>query len=271
MVPNSDPVTMFLQSFVGQAVGYFAVVGLVYMLIWRWGRERLRSARIPQKSRLDAAQLRREVKYTLGTLFMGALNAALISWLYASGHTALTLDAESWGLARSVGTIVALVLLNELWFYTCHRLLHHPRLFRYIHAVHHKSVDVNPFSSYAFHPLEGLLLGAWVLPCVLLVPIYVPLLGVLQGIGLANNVLSHLGYELYPRGLLRVPLLRWLNTSTFHSLHHTRLRGNYGLMLRVLDRWLGTEVPDYEAQFLARGQTASPEAEVQGAPTNVAS
>ena len=262
MVPEGDPLVMFVQSFVGQAAGYFTVVGLLYLLIWRWGRERLRSARIPQKSRLDAAQLRREVKYTLATLLVGAANAALISWLYASGRTALTLDATSWGLTRSVGTIVALLLLNDLWFYAWHRLLHHPRLYRYIHAVHHNSVDVNPFSSYAFHPLEGLLLGAWVLPCVLLVPIYVPLLGVLQGIGLANNVLSHLGYELYPRWLLRVPLLRWANTATFHSLHHTRLRGNYGLMSRVWDRWLGTEIPDYDAHFLARGQPTPP-----GAPT----
>lgn len=261
MVPESDPLVMFVQSFVGQAAGYFAVVGLMYLLIWRLGRERLRGARIPQKSRLDAAQIRREVKYTLATLLVGAMNAALISWLYASGHTALTLDAASWGVARSVATVAALLMVNELWFYAWHRLLHHPRLFRYIHAVHHKSVDVNPFSSYAFHPLEGLLLGAWVLPCVLLVPIYVPLLGLLQGLGLANNVLSHLGYELYPRALLRVPLLRWVNTSTFHSLHHTRLRGNYGLMLRVLDRWFGTEVDDYEQQFLARGEATRAEGE----------
>ena len=70
---------------------------------------------------------------------------------------------------------------------------------------------------------------------------YMELLGVLQAIGLANNVMSHLGYELLPRWLLRVPLLRWVNTSTFHNLHHTSLRGNYALMFRGWDRLLGTQ------------------------------
>jgi sterol desaturase/sphingolipid hydroxylase (fatty acid hydroxylase superfamily) len=261
VIAEGDPLVMFAQAFVGQAAGYFAVVGLLYAIFWRWGRARFRKHRIPQKPRLDGAQLRREVTYTLGTLLVGAGNAALVSWLFASGHTALTMDGEGWGPLRAVATLAALLVVNEVWFYTWHRLLHHPRLFRFIHAVHHKSVDVNPFSSYAFHPLEGLLLGVWIIPCALFVPLYVPLLGVLQGLGLANNVLSHLGYELYPRALLRVPVLRWLNTSTFHSLHHTRLRGNYGLMSRVLDRWLGTELPDYEAQFLARGEPVEPAAE----------
>jgi sterol desaturase/sphingolipid hydroxylase (fatty acid hydroxylase superfamily) len=128
-----------------------------------------------------------------------------------------------------------------------------------VHAVHHKSVDVNPFSSYSFHFAEAFLLGGWVLPVILLVPIYLPMLGVLQGIGLANNVMSHLGYEFLPRWLLRVPLLRWMNTSTFHNLHHTSLRGNYGLMFRWWDRWLGTEVPNYEATFVARGTVGQPE------------
>ena len=108
--------------------------------------------------------------------------------------------------------------------------------------------------------------GGWVLPVVLLVPIYLPMLGVLQGIGLANNEMSHLGYEFLPRWLLRVPLVRWMNTSTFHNLHHTSLHGNYALMFRFWDHLFGTEVPSYEQRFLERGAAlrATPEAATSG-------
>jgi sterol desaturase/sphingolipid hydroxylase (fatty acid hydroxylase superfamily) len=157
-------------------------------------------------------------------------------------------------------TFVALLLANDAWFYGWHRLLHHPTLFRHVHAVHHKSVDVNPFSSYSFHVVEGIILGAWIIPVVLLVPIHLPMLGALQAVGLANNVMSHLGYELLPRWLLRVPVLRWMNTSTFHNLHHTRLDGNYALMFRLWDRLLGTEVEEYERVFLERGTASEPTA-----------
>lgn len=95
-------------------------------------------------------------------------------------------------------------------------------------------------------------MGAWILPVVLYVPIYIPMLGLLQGIGLANNVMSHLGYEFLPRWLIRVPGLRWMNTSTFHNLHHTSLNGNYGLMFRFWDRQLGTELDNYESKFIER-------------------
>jgi sterol desaturase/sphingolipid hydroxylase (fatty acid hydroxylase superfamily) len=82
------------------------------------------------------------------------------------------------------------------------------------------------------------------------------MLGVLQGVGLANNLMSHLGYEFLPRWLLRMPLLRWINTATFHNLHHTSFHGNYGLMFRFWDRMLGTELDNYEQKFLERGAAA---------------
>jgi sterol desaturase/sphingolipid hydroxylase (fatty acid hydroxylase superfamily) len=43
-----------------------------------------------------------------------------------------------------------------------------------------------------------------------------------------------------------------MNTSTFHNLHHTSLKGNYGLMTRMWDRLLDTEIEHYEATFHAR-------------------
>jgi hypothetical protein len=58
-----------------------------------------------------------------------------------------------------------------------------------------------------------------------------------------------------------VPLLRWVNTSTFHSLHHTRLRGNYWADAAGPGTLGSAQITDYEAQFLARGRTALAEPE----------
>jgi sterol desaturase/sphingolipid hydroxylase (fatty acid hydroxylase superfamily) len=40
-----------------------------------------------------------------------------------------------------------------------------------------------------------------------------------------------------------------LTTTTYHSLHHSRYTGNYGLGTRVLDRIFGTEWEDYERLY----------------------
>ena len=243
-----------VAAIVGQAIGYFALAGGLALLVRRWGRARLAPARIPQTDRLDRAQVIHEVRATLATLVIGALGPMA---LQASGHVrvATTISAPAF-----LGWVLALLLLNDAWFYAAHRLLHTRWLYRHVHAVHHRSVDVNPLTSYSFHVVEAFLLTAWIYPMALLVPLPLPALGVAQVLGLANNLVAHLGYELLPRGWLRLPGLRWSTSATYHSLHHTRFHGNYGLMTRTWDRLFRTELPQYEATFLARGASGPTDA-----------
>lgn len=261
MIQQAHPLVMFLQAFLTQCVAHFVLVGLVFLVVWKWGEERFRGARIQAKKRFNRKQLVFEVKNTLVTLAVGTGTAVVVSLLYAKGATKLSTDASAFGWPLIAASFVGFLVFNDAWFYAWHRLLHHPKLFRYVHAVHHKSVDVNPFSVYSFHPVEALLLGTAVIPVVLLVPIYLPVLGAAQMVGLANNVMSHLGYELLPRWYIKVPPFRWMNTATFHCLHHTKLNGNYGLLFRLWDRLFGTEVEGYEQTFVERGsalQAAEP-------------
>lgn len=254
-VPDIQSVTMtFIGGFLAQSVVYFAVASAIFLLIWRLGRIRLAAFRIPAPNRFNAKQLRREILHTLGTLLVGTLSATTVLVLNAAGIARLS-DAPVSILAITLWVMGGLIF-NDAWFYFWHRLLHHPLLFRHIHAVHHKSVDVNPFTSYSFHVLEAFILGAWILPAAIFLPIPIAALTTLQVVGLANNLMAHLGYDFLPRWILKVPILRWTNTATFHSLHHTRSRGNFGLHSRVWDRLFGTEISDYEQVFLERGAPA---------------
>lgn len=251
-------VPLLLQSFVTQTGGYFVVVGALFLVFWVWGARVFAARKIQRRRRVDGRQVRFELLHTVGALFAGTVTAGGVMALYASGHSRLTPQIdEAGGPVVVVAVFVAFLAFNDLWFYGWHRLLHTPWWFRRVHAVHHKSVDVSPFSSYSFHPFEAFIFGAWIVPAVLVVPVYLPALGLLQLVGLANNVMSHLGYELLPRWWVKVPILRWSNTATFHNLHHSRLNGNYGLHSRVWDRLFGTEVDDYAAVFVDRGGDVS--------------
>lgn len=248
---SADPLSFFLASFFGQGVAFVALIALVYGVVWVWGRRRFAAARIHTRRQADGAQIRRELGHTVGALAVGAANATLVLVLHQAGLSRLTTEAPS--AAVLVASVLGLVVLNDLWFYGVHRLLHHPALFRHVHAVHHQSVDTNPFSSYAFHVVEAALISGWVAPVALFTPLPLAAFGAAQVIGTANNLMAHLGYEFVPRWVLRVPGLRWMNTATFHSQHHTQLRGNFGLFSRVWDRLFGTALPGYEEAFLARG------------------
>ena len=250
MPDSSQPLWLVLVgNLVMQAAGYFAVVGSVYIVVWRLLRERLRGARIPAPDRANGAQIRREVLLTFGTFIAGTSSAGVVLALHGAGLTRLD-DGEVPVWVTFAWTAAGLAF-NDLWFYSWHRLMHRPLPFRWIHAVHHKSVDVNPFTSYAFHAVESVLVTGWLIPFVMLVPLSTPVLMAVQVAGLSNNVMAHLGYELLPAWWVRAPVLRWSNSATFHSLHHARFNGNYGLFSRVWDRWFGTELDGYEAAFSA--------------------
>jgi sterol desaturase/sphingolipid hydroxylase (fatty acid hydroxylase superfamily) len=255
MSDPSQPLWLVLVgNLITQAIGYFTVVGLVFLIVWRVLRERLRGARIPAPDRVNGAQIRREVKHTFVTFIVGTTSVGAVIALRGAGLTRIVEGDVP--VLVTLAWIAGALAFNDLWFYSWHRFLHRPLPFRLIHAVHHKSVDVNPFTSYSFHAAEGFILGFWIVPAAVLLPIPMTALAVLQVVGLLNNVMSHLGYELLPRWLVRMPILRWTNTATFHSLHHTRLQGNFGLHSRIWDRLFGTEVAEYEAVFVRRGAGA---------------
>lgn len=261
MPPVDSPqafIAVVLQSFVTQTGAYFALVGVLFLVLWKWGAQALAARKLQKQRRVDGAQLRHELRHTVGALAAGTTNAAAILLILGTGHGAFTTDlAAAGGPAGVALSLVGLVLFNDLWFYGCHRLLHHPWFFRRIHSVHHKSVDVNPFSSYSFHFFEPLLLSAWFIPAALFVSLYLPALGAIQVIGLVNNLMSHLGYEFMPKWLMKIPILRLTNTATFHNMHHIYFNGNYGLHTRIWDRLFGTEVEGYERAFLARDVAAA--------------
>ncbi len=66
---------------------------------------------------------------------------------------------------------------------------------------------------------------------------------------LVINVYGHLGYEILPEWFRRTVLFEILATSTYHNLHHSKFKGNYGLYFRIWDRCMGTEHPEYVKEY----------------------
>jgi sterol desaturase/sphingolipid hydroxylase (fatty acid hydroxylase superfamily) len=62
------------------------------------------------------------------------------------------------------------------------------------------------------------------------------------------NSYSHANFEMKSPKFLRAAGTV-LTSTTYHSLHHSRYTGNYGLGTRFLDKLFGTEWPDYEAIY----------------------
>lgn len=133
---------------------------------------------------------------------------------------------------------VVLFFWNELHFYLNHRLLH-TKLLRRFHGQHHQSHTATPFSTYALHPVEAVMLGSVPLLPMLVHDFSFQALAALTVISIALNSVGHSNYE-FSR---HAPARGWRAASRRHHLHHACYHGNFGFLLDVFDRWAGSTLP----------------------------
>jgi lathosterol oxidase len=157
----------------------------------------------------------------------------LIMWLMSNGYVP-TISPTSNPFMFIAG-LVMLPIWSAFHFYWVHRLLHVPFLYNGVHALHHRNVNIGPWSGLSMHPVEHLLyLSSLLIHCV--IPSH-PIHLFFHVIYLAPGAaMTHTGYE-----DLLIKDKRKLALGTFyHQLHHRYYECNYGNQEMPWDRWFGT-------------------------------
>ena len=218
-----------------------AIVGLRYLatsgLFAWWGLRRQ-----PGLHAGLGTQIRREIGWSLLSAGIYGIPAGLAAWTWQErGWTRIYTDVNELPLWWLPVSFMLCLAVHDAWFFWTHRLMHHPALFRRIHAVHHDSRPPTTWAAMSFHPWEALS-GAFVIPAlVFIVPLHV---GVVLAVLLAMTIMgttNHMGWELFPARLVHGRAGRWLITATHHQLHHERYSCNYGLYFRFWDHLCGTD------------------------------
>ena len=174
-----------------------------------------------------------------------------IFWTCASGVTIWTLYEIGiiWGYANAWLPFVSfdehpiwfvlVFFLIPFWysihFYFIHRLLHWKPLYKVAHSLHHRNVNIGPWSGISMHPIEHLIYLSTVLIHLVIPSHPIHILFHLQYAALGPAA-SHSGFSyLMVKGKDVVAL-----GDFFHQLHHRYFNCNYGTDAVPLDRWLGT-------------------------------
>jgi Delta7-sterol 5-desaturase len=241
--------------FIITSLRYLVFASAVYFPVYRWFRERLMSFKI-QGAFPKAQDYRREVAYSFGTFTVFGFTGLFIHLVRP--YTQIYEDLSDYPLWWFMLSIPAALIIHDTYFYWTHRIMHHPRLFKIMHLVHHRSTNPSPWASFAFHPLEAVVESGVLTVLVFIIPMHPLAILAFLLIMTAENVMGHLGYEFFPERLTRSPMGKWLNTSTNHNMHHRYFDGNYGLYFRWWDVWMGTTHPKYE-ETLAQIQDRGPQ------------
>jgi Delta7-sterol 5-desaturase len=237
-------IVLFLFIF----IRYATFAGIAYYVTYVWKRSEWIFYKIQQKYPKNS-QIREEITHSLTSACIFALMSLGVFFLRKMGFGELYFDISEHGYGYYFFTIAFMIVAHDTYFYWTHRLMHHPKLFRLFHLVHHESVNTTPWTSFSFHPLEAVV-EFGVMPFIaLLMPIHSSALLIFTVWSMAFNVMGHTGYEVFPKGATKHWFLKWFNTPTHHNMHHAKFGCNYGLYFNVWDSIMGTNHKAYHQTF----------------------
>lgn len=120
-------------------------------------------------------------------------------------------------------------------FYWIHRFIHIPWLFNRVHHLHHRNINVGPWSGMSMHPVEHVLYYSGILIHFVLPshPLHVIFHMFALNLG---AVYTHSGFN-----KIIVKDKEIIKAGSFHhQLHHRYFECNYGSEEIPLDRWFGS-------------------------------
>jgi Delta7-sterol 5-desaturase len=230
---------------------YFLVAGGMYSFFYFPFSQSSVNA-TPQHQSPSWSSIQRDIKLSIFSAGVFALAAAGIMSGYSWGITRLYSNSQQYGLWYLGISYVAVLLLQDAYFYFTHRLFHHPSLFPWLHQGHHRSRYPTPWTSFAFDPLEAIVQSLFLVGIVCVIPLhFITLIAVLTTMTVWA-VLNHLGIDRLPLSFPHHWLGRWFIGPAHHSIHHLKYTMHYGLYFTFWDKLFGTQDPNYEKKFNER-------------------
>lgn len=204
---------------------------LLYALTWAATSPPLDRYRIRPPKPCKISKWRRQINTGLNNLLALLI---FIAFLYHLGPTVLY---AGWpGAAHFFGETLGVLLLYDFMYYLYHRGLHHPKLMKHIHGVHHFIRHPTASESIFIHPLEQIgALSLLIVAMLVLGPIstisFLAIFFIYSTVNIivhANVVFPHPGFRMFNF---------WVEK---HDIHHDKVKHNYASIFPFWDLALGT-------------------------------
>ena len=172
-------------------------------------------------------QVKNEIVLSVWSIAVMTFMIAPFELMVEAGWTKLYWDVDKYGMTYFCLTPLLFLVFSDTCIYWIHRGLHHRAVYAPIHKLHHKYKDTTPFSTYAFHPLDGWLQGC---PYHLFIFLF-PMHHMTYFISLA--IVGLWTINIHDRVSMRFP---YVNCAAHHTIHHTGFNYNYGQYFTFWDK-----------------------------------
>jgi Delta7-sterol 5-desaturase len=223
---------------------YFLVAGAIYLVFYLPIVQTLINRHLIHQFP-SWLSIQHDINLSILSTGVFALTAATIMLAYNNGYTLLYSHPQQYRLWYLGVSYVAVLILQDTYFFFTHRLCHHPLLFRWLHKGHHQSRYPTPLTSFAFDPLDAVTQSLFLVAIVFVIPLhFITLIAILTTMTIWS-VLNHLELILLPTSFPHHWLGRWFIGPSHHSIHHLKHTVHYGLYFTFWDNIFGTQDSNY--------------------------
>jgi len=189
---------------------------------------------------------------------------------FVAPYFGFSLEVEALPRSRDfLWQIPVFFVIEDFYFYWIHRFLHHKRVYKYVHKVHHEHKYPFGIAAEYAHPVETFFLGIGTLLGPLFFAKHMVTLWVWLFFRLLETVEDHSGYDVPWNPTNLIPF--W-GGAVHHDFHHKTFEGPYSSVFTWCDWMFGTDKEFRAQQAKLRGgkESWAYPAAFRGAPNDQA-
>jgi len=187
-----------------------------------------------------------EISLTISTILLNSLVTLAGWWLWKNGFIKIRFGLSAWDLVD----FFVLFFVMDFSMYVLHRLAHYKPIYPYLHAIHHKTINVRPITLFVLHPVENSGFGLLWLLLLIIYPSGIYAIVAYLIVNVIYGVLGHTGAEPIPVKLRGKIIFRIVTSSYFHAWHHAQLNTNFGFYTTIPDLIFKSLGKNYFSDFV---------------------
>jgi len=235
--------TYYLILAGGAVVFYLGFSTFSYLFFFRWRRAKF----YPETLGEDLSdQIKTEIKIALTSLPFMAILMAPFPVMVARGYSRVYKNVDDYGWGYLLFSIPLFLFCTDMMIYFIHRGLHLPFLYQRIHKPHHTYRFTTPYSSHAFHPVDGWAQGVPYYIFCFIFPFHHILFVAMFVFVNFWTISIHDQVDFCGAGII--------NSTGHHTIHHRDFLYNYGQYFTLWDRICGSYKPAEQTNSMLTGE-----------------